>query len=79
MVLPFCAAIPLNLALQLFEQAERTSAGRPRWCTAQHEALGLREGDVAAVRERCDAQAAAVADVLVVVLDLRITDVHLRA
>ena len=45
----------------------------------QDEALRLRERDVAAVRQRGDAQAAAVADVLIVVFDLRITDIHLHS
>lgn len=54
-----------------------TSAGWPRWCAAQHEALGLRQRDIAAVRERSDAQAAAVADILVIVFNLRVADVHL--
>jgi hypothetical protein len=37
----------------------------------------LCQGDVAAVSEGCDTQAAAVANVLIVVLDLSITDVDL--
>ena len=46
--------------------------------TPQHELLRLCERDVAAVRERRDAQAAAVADILIAIRDLRIADVHLQ-
>lgn len=45
---------------------------------AEDEALGLGERDVAAVRQGCDAQAATVADVLVVVRYLRVAYVHLH-
>ena len=43
----------------------------------QPQALRLRERDVAAVCEGGDAEAAAVADVLVLVPDLRVADVDL--
>ena len=48
-------------------------------CTTKDQALRLRERDVAPVRQRRDAQAAAVANVLVVVLDLCVADVDLRS
>eukprot|EP00951_Prasinocladus_malaysianus_P030099 scaffold281563_cov46-Prasinocladus_malaysianus.AAC.1 len=51
--------------------------GRSGRGATQHQALGLGEGDVAAVRQGSDAQAATVANVLIVVTDLGITDVDL--
>jgi hypothetical protein len=50
---------------------------RACWRAAQHQPLRLCQRDVAAVREGSDAQAAAVADVLVVVRNLGVADVDL--
>ncbi len=38
----------------------------------------MSQGDVASIRKRCDAQAATVANVLIRVLDLSVTNVDLR-
>lgn len=54
-----------------------TCAGRAGGGTAKHQALRLGQRDVAAIREGRDAQAAAVADVLVVVRDLSVANVDL--
>ena len=58
-------------------------AGKEATCrasrgTPQHQALCLGEGDVAAIREGSDAQAAAVANVLIAVWDLGVAHIHLR-
>ena len=57
----------------------RFRTGRAGGCTTKDQALRLRERDVAPVRQRRDAQAAAVANVLVVILDLCVADVDLRS
>ena len=50
---------------------------RASWGASQNQPLRLSQSDVAAICERCDTEAAAVANVLIGILDLSITDVDL--
>ncbi len=64
------------------ERTCKRAANKHHTCRAcrgapQDEALCLREGDVASICQGSDAQAAAVANVLTIVSDLRVADVHL--
>ena len=51
---------------------------RPCRGAAKHQTLRLSEGDVAAIRQGSDAEAAAVANVLVVVLNLGVANIDLH-
>ena len=70
--------IPYKHTIRMNRERSRNNTCRPCGRAAEDEALCLGERDVAAVREGRDAQAAAVADELIAVQHLRVTDAYLR-
>ena len=71
-------AVVLSEAVKTAEGCRQASTGSGRPGAPQDEALRLGERDVAAVSQGSDAEAPAVAHILIIVADLRIAYTHLH-